>query len=181
MTSDIWSFQPENAFQWIIAFCLFEIPMALFYWNISKKGDFVRKWYRGDFINIWNVLLQDAVYVIVGIIIAMYLLSLFHQQFQVPKTLFTFLAVFIAVQIIGDLTFASILLRIPSAYTNKWVQFFKDYIRGSQWYALFGDTLYVIAWTLTYYLLSVYIQPSFSLQVAILCTFFFLASAYSIR
>lgn len=181
MKTDIWSFTPEHLFQWVVAFALFEIPMALFYWNISSPNDNVRTWYKGDYINIWNVILQDAVYVILGIIITVALLSFLHHKYGIQKSLMSFLLLFIAVQIVGDLTFATLMLRIPKSYSTKWVSFFQNYINTSSWYALFGDTLYIIAWTLTYYILSKHIQPTFSQQIAVLCTFLFLVSAYSVR
>ena len=71
-----------NLLNWITAFVIFEIPLALFFIKISKnkKNTTVTNWYSGENINIFNVLIQDATYAFCGIIIALnlfkYLVSL---------------------------------------------------------------------------------------------------------
>ena len=51
----MYNFTPSNLINWITSFCIFEIPLALFYLSISKKTDTVTDWYSGKTINIWNV------------------------------------------------------------------------------------------------------------------------------
>ena len=59
----MYNFNSNALLNWITAFAIFEIPMALFYLSISKKNDMVTDWYSGKTINIWNVVAQDALYV----------------------------------------------------------------------------------------------------------------------
>ena len=65
----MYEFNSEALLNWITAFAIFEIPMAYFYLSISGKNDMVTDWYSGNTINIWNVIAQDSLYVICGIII----------------------------------------------------------------------------------------------------------------
>lgn len=174
--NSLWDFNQKNLLNWIIAFCIFEIPLALFYWNISSKGDMVRSWYRGKDINIWNVIVQDSTYVLCAIIIVTTLL----EKLKIDKNFTNFLLLFILVQWIGDSLFALIISKIPVKYSSKWVNFFKRYIEKSGINALIGDTLYIIVWTITYYFVSKYIK-SFSLQMFIIFFFLFLVSAYSVK
>ena len=59
-------------------------------------------------------------------------------------------------------------------------QDFQNYIKKSGLYALFGDTLYIIAWASSFYLVANYIK-SFDIRIFIVSLFFFLVSAYSVR
>ena len=65
----------SNLLNWITAFALFEIPMAFFYLSITNKNDTVQDWYSNKTINIWNVMIQDSVYVICGIVITCVLIN----------------------------------------------------------------------------------------------------------
>ena len=79
-----------------------------------------------------------------------------------------------------DISFASIISAWPEKYSSKWIQFFKRYINKSKYNALFGDTLYVIAWSISFYFVEKYIK-SFSLKIFIISLFLFLTSAYSVK
>ena len=91
-----------------------------------------------------------------------------------------FVLLFIFVQIVGDLTFALIITTWPKKYSTKWINYFKNYIKKAGYSALFGDTLYVIMWSLTYYLVSKYIKQ-FKVKIFIISFFLFLVSAYSVN
>ena len=67
---------PESTLDWLTAFCIFEIPLALFFLSIASENDTVTDWYSGKTINIWNVIAQDFLYVLCGIIIT------YHCFFQ---------------------------------------------------------------------------------------------------
>ena len=56
-------------------------------------------------------------------------------------------------EIVGDLTFYSIISNIPKQYDNKWVKFFKNYGKTSGLYAVVGDSLYILVWTIIAYLI----------------------------
>ena len=71
----LYNFSPKNLLNWITAFTIFEIPLAYFYLSISKKTDTVTDWYSGKTINIWNVIVQDMLYGLCGVILALYLLT----------------------------------------------------------------------------------------------------------
>lgn len=172
----IWDFNKKNLLNWLVAFCIFEIPLAYFYWSISSDNDMVRTWYRGKEISIWNVIVQDAVYVLCGIIIVSFIID----KYDFDKTFQNFLLLFLGVQLIGDSLFALTISKIPVEYSTKWVNFFKKYINKSGANALIGDALYVTVWTITYYFVSEYIN-SFSLKMFIIFLFLFLVSAYSVR
>ena len=73
----MWELNFNTLLNWITAFTLFEIPLALFYYFISNKGDVVRDWYSNKTINIWNILAQDFFYAFCVIIIALNLFNYF--------------------------------------------------------------------------------------------------------
>ena len=64
---------------------------------------------------------------------------------------------FLTVQIIGDLIFAFIISIIPNV-NNTWIKFFKRYVRKGSLAPLFGDSLYIIAWTLAFIFVNMYIK-----------------------
>lgn len=177
---DLYTFNNSNLLNWFTAFAIFEIPMALFYYKISKSNDTVRDWYSGKNINIWNVLIQDALYVICGIIISLRLFKYLVINNIVPKLFYIFIFCFIFVQILGDILFSIIIKNWPNKYSNYWIIYFKNYIKKSGFNALFGDTLYIIIWSITFYLVSKYINH-FDIKIFIISLFIFIVSAYSIK
>ncbi len=176
----LYTFDSNNLLNWITAFAIFEIPMALFYLSISKKTDKVTNWYSGKNINIWNVIVQDALYVICGIILSLRLFNYLVSSKIISSRFVYFMLCFIIVQILGDLLFALIIKNWQPKYSTYWINYFKDYINNSGYYALFGDTLYIIAWSLTFYFVANYIKL-FDIKIFIISLFFFLVSAYSVQ
>lgn len=176
----IYDFNSNNLLNWITAFAIFEIPMSLFYLSISSKDDTITNWYSGKDINIWNVIAQDSLYVICGIIIALRIFNYLTDKKIVNKNFLIFMLVFIGVQLVGDLLFSLIITSWPNKYKTYWINYFQNYIKKSGLYALFGDTLYIIAWASSFYLVANYIK-SFDIRIFIVSLFFFLVSAYSVR
>ena len=124
----MYDFTPTSLLNWITAFCLFEIPMAKFYLSISGKNDMVTDWYSGKTINIWNVIAQDSLYVICGIILTLRLFNYLVNKKLISRNYFYFILTFIAVQLIGDITFATIIKSWPNKFSTKWINYFKTYI-----------------------------------------------------
>ena len=175
----MYDFTPTSLLNWITAFCLFEIPMAKFYLSISGKNDMVTDWYSGKTINIWNVIAQDSLYVICGIILTLRLFNYLVNKKLISRNYFYFILTFIAVQLIGDITFATIIKSWPNKFSTKWINYFKTYINKSGFNALIGDSLYVIAWAMAYYFVANYVKR-FDVKIFIISLFFFLVSAYSV-
>ena len=94
----LYKITPNSVLNWLTAFCLFEIPMAYLFKSISKKNDYVVKWYSGKHINIWNVIAQDMLYAFCGIILAVYLFNYLTAKKIISKNFFLFLIVLIGVQ-----------------------------------------------------------------------------------
>ncbi len=166
-----WDFNPSNLFNWIVAFCIFKIPLTHFYRSISEEGDYARRWFSE--FNIWSVLLQNSTYALCGIILATYLM----EYFKIEKNLINFIFVYIIVQITGDVVLSVLVNQIP--YSSKWTTFFKGYANTSGLNALIGHTLFALTWVITYHYVSEYIE-SFALKAFIVLFFLFLVSAYSI-
>ena len=61
---------------------------------------------------------------------------------------------------------------------SKWLTFFDNYINTASYWALIGDSLYILAWTLSFLFVSYYIKR-FDIKIAIICTFLFFVSSYS--
>ena len=170
----MWQLNYNTLLNWITAFTLFEIPLALFYYFISSKGDIVRNWYSNKTINIWNVLAQDFFYAFCGIIIALKLFS----YFNLSKNIFIFLLIVVGVQITGDSLFALTIYNWPKKYDTRWTKYFKNYIEKAGLNALIGDAIYVITWTLTYLFVTKNLV-SFDNKIFVIFLFLFLVSAYS--
>ena len=117
----MYNFTPSNLINWITSFCIFEIPLALFYLSISKKTDTVTDWYSGKTINIWNVVLQDLLYGLCGVIIALSLFNYLVSKKILKKNFLLFLIVLVGVQLTGDLLFANTIINWPSKYSTKWI------------------------------------------------------------
>ena len=177
---DLYTLNPSNLFHWIVAFALFEIPMAYTYVKLLDGGESVTDWYSGKNINIWNVMIQDSVYVIVGIIIALRLLDFVNRNYSIRKNAYTFFLTFLGVQLLGDTTFAIIIKSLSKSTISrsKWLTFFDNYINTAGYWALIGDSLYILAWTLSFLFVSYYIKR-FDIKIAIICTFLFFVSIYS--
>ena len=177
---NLYSFDSANLLNWITAFAIFEIPMALFYVSISRKKDKVTNWYSGKDINIWNVIAQDALYVICGIILTLRLFNYLVSLQIIPQLFIYFISCFVFIQLLGDSLFATIIKLWPNAYSSYWIDYFKNYINKAGFNALFGDSLYIIAWSLAFYFVANYIKQ-FDIKIFIICLFLFLASAYSVQ
>ena len=176
----MYNFTPSNLINWITSFCIFEIPLALFYLSISKKTDTVTDWYSGKTINIWNVVLQDLLYGLCGVIIALSLFNYLVSKKILKKNFLLFLIVLVGVQLTGDLLFANTIINWPSKYSTKWINYFKTYIKKSKFNALIGDSIWIISWALSFYFVTNYIQ-NYNTKIFIISLFFFLVSAYSVR
>ena len=82
----MWNFSLNQMFNWIVAFCIMEIPMAFFYKSITKKNSNVHYWYSGKDINAWNVIAGDLFYVLCAILIVYGLM----EYFKIEKTFSTY-------------------------------------------------------------------------------------------
>ena len=176
----LYTFNSTNLLNWITAFAIFEIPMAFFYLSISKKNNKVHNWYSGKNINIWNVIAQDSLYVICGIVLALRLFNYLVSLKIIPQLFIYFILCFVFVQLLGDSIFAIIIKNWPKNHSTYWINYFRDYIDKAKFNALFGDSLYVIAWSLAFYFVANYIKM-FDIKIFIICLFLFLVSIYSVQ
>ena len=170
MNNNLTKFSLQNILIWVTAFSIMEFPMRYFYLNIVG-GDNVEKWYNFKDFNIYNVIAGDLFYVLVGIIISY---RIYNYLFKDEDNILKFFAVFLVVQIIGDLTFYTIVSNVPSQYDNKWTKFFKTYGKTSGLYAVVGDSIYIAIWTLVAYLIR---NVALDVLLAIVFTFLFIVSA----
>lgn len=170
MKNNLTKFSLNNILVWIVAFCIMEFPMRYFYLYIVG-GDNVKKWYNFKDFNIYNVIAGDLFYVLVGIIISY---KIYKYLFKNEDNIIKFFIIFLVVQIVGDLTFYTIISNLPSKYDNKWVKFFKNYGKTAGLYAIIGDSIYILVWTIIAYLIRNF---ALDLLLSILFTFLFIVSA----
>jgi len=170
MKNNLTKFSLNNILVWIVAFCIMEFPMRYFYLNIVG-GNNVKKWYNFKDFNIYNVIAGDLFYVLVGIIISY---KIYKYLFKNEDNIIKFFIIFLVVQIVGDLTFYTIVSNLPSKYDNKWVKFFKNYGKTAGLYAVIGDSIYILVWTIIAYLIRNF---ALDLLLSILFTFLFIVSA----
>ena len=176
---DLYKLNSFNLLNWITAFTIFEIPLAFFF-IIFTKTDTVRNWYSGKNISIFNVLIQDACYAFCGIIIALNLFNYLTSLNIINKNYFIFIALLVCIQLIGDTIFALIIKNWSNKYSSYWINYFKNYISKVGVYALIGDSIWIISWAITYYIVSTYLK-SYDIKIFIISLFLFLASAYSVQ
>ena len=168
--NNLTKFSLHNILVWIVAFTIIEFPMRYFFLNIVG-GENTKKWYDFKHFNIYNVIAGDLFYVLIGIIISY---RIYNYYFKNENNIIKFFIIFLIVQIIGDLTFYTIISNVPNKYDNKWTKFFKNYGKTAGLYAVIGDSLYIAVWTLIAFLIK-----NFSLDIllSILFTFMFIVSA----
>ena len=168
--NNLTKFSLQNILIWVVAFCIMEFPMRYFYLNVFG-GTNIRKWYDFKHFNIYNVIIGDLFYVLIGIIITY---RIYEYFFKNEENIFKFFAIFLAVQLIGDLTFYQIISNIPTKYTNKWTKFFKNYGATAGLNAVLGDSIYILIWTIIAYLIK---NMALDILLSILFLFLFIVSA----
>lgn len=168
--NELTKFSLQNILIWITAFCIMEFPMRYFYLNIIT-GENVKKWYNFKDFSVYNVIAGDLFYVLVGIIISY---RLYDHFFKGEENIYKFFGIFLMVQIIGDLTFYTIVSNIPKQYDTKWIKFFKNYGKTSGLNAVVGDSIYIAIWTLVAYSIR---NLALDILLAIIFTFLFIVSA----
>jgi hypothetical protein len=168
--NELTKFSLQNILIWITAFCIMEFPMRYFYLNIIT-GENVKKWYNFKDFSVYNVIAGDLFYVLVGIIISY---RLYDHFFKGEENIYKFFGIFLMVQIIGDLTFYTIVSNIPKQYDTKWIKFFKNYGKTSGLNAVVGDSIYIAIWTLVAYSIR---NLALDILLAIVFTFLFIVSA----
>ena len=168
--TDLTKLTKHNVLIWIVAFCIMQFPMRYIYLNIVK-GENVKIWYNFKKFNIYNVFTADLFYMLAGLMIAY---RIYNHFLKNEDNIYKFFAIFLVVQIIGDLTFYTFISNIPAEYDTKWIKFFKNYGKNSGLNALFGDSIYILVWAITAYSIR-----NFSLDALlfILFTFIFIVSA----
>jgi hypothetical protein len=168
--NELTKFSLQNILIWITAFCIMEFPMRYFYLNIIT-GENVKKWYNFKDFSVYNVIAGDLFYVLVGIIISY---RLYEHFFKGEENIYKFFGIFLMVQIIGDLTFYTIVSNIPKKYDTKWIKFFKNYGKSSGLNAVVGDSIYIAIWTLVAYSIR---NLALDILLSIVFTFLFIVSA----
>lgn len=173
---DITHFSPQAIGVWIIAFFVMEFPMRYIYLNIAG-GPFLTRWYGFREFSPYNIIIGDLFYMLVGLIIA------YRIHAYVCKDMIGFwprfaslFGIFWLVQMSGDLLFYNIIRVIPNGSKNKWIKFFIDYGNEAKLGAVFGDSLYILVWSLT--VCVVRFLPV-DIQFAIFFTFIFILSIYA--
>ena len=166
--NDITHFSMLNILIWIVSFFLMEFPMRSIY--LSMGGESLTKWYGFREFNIYNVIIGDLFYVLVGVIIAYRTYKYFFGE---ERNIVKFFLTFWVIQMIGDLTFYLIISGLPKSMNNKWIQFFKNYGKTSGLNAVFGDSIYILVWLLTAYLIK---DLKIDILLAILFAYIFICS-----
>ena len=163
--NNLTKFNLHNILVWIVAFAIIEFPMRYFFLNIIG-GENTKKWYDFKHFNIYNVIAGDLFYVLIGIIISY---RIYNYYFKNENNIIKFFIIFLIVQIIGDLTFYTIISNVPNKYDNKWTKFFKNYGKTAGLYAVIGDSLYIAVWTLIAFLIKIFHSIFFSQFYLHLC------------
>lgn len=148
---DITRFSLETIAVWIVAFFIIEFPIREIYVNMGENG-FFQRWYGFKEFNPITVIVTDAFYFIIAILISYRIHEYFFKDIiGFEKRFLYFFFILLIVQNIIGIIFYYILVSLPQNYRNKWVKFFIDYGNNAKINALFSDSIYILAWTIAAY------------------------------
>lgn len=148
--TDLTHFSVQTIFVWIVGFLIMEFPMRYIYLNIENNEQ-LKIWYDFEHFNIYNVIIADLFYMLVGLIIAF---RIYYALFGKDINIFKFFAVFWIVQMVGDVCFYLVVSNLPEDKQNKWTRFFTNYGRVAGINAVLGDSIYILVWTLTTFMIK---------------------------
>ena len=159
---------------WMVAFFVMEFAMRYVYLNLVG-GENLEKWYGFRDFNPYNVVIGDMFYTVIGLIIAYRIHSHFFSDVKDPVIKFILLfVIFWIVQMTGDLLFYQIVKRINTE--NHWINFFQNYGKTAKLNAVFGDSIYILVWAITVYLIK---DLPNDVLLAISLLFIFIISIFS--
>jgi hypothetical protein len=177
----LYRFHPMVLFYWTVAFAVWEwLFVAVSLKMFPDVGTF-QEYYRK--LPSWVPISGDYLYSTLIFLSAQWVFAWMTPFVaSVPTlaavpSLVLFAFLFIALQWVYDLLWATLVLALP-AETSRYIHFFQRYIRQVGFSAAIGDSLYLLAWLAVAWLLLTYVPISVALYLLIAALFFWLVFRY---
>lgn len=152
---NIFRFSADNLLAWTSAYAIWE-PISYYVFPAIFKAATTQEYYSRKAFNFGQVAFGDYIYSTILFLIAQYVITAWFGV-SAPVNWSEWikrLATFLGIQWAGDLTFYGIVKNIPSAYTNRYIDFFQRYGKDVGIGAPIGDSLYGIVWFLIMQLIT---------------------------
>lgn len=169
---ELYRFSLETLFYWLVAFSIYEWVTIYIIVTVSKmRGTKTPVEYYQQLPS-WVAVSGDFIYS-TAIFITSQLLFRWVEpiaiRYAMPK-LPAFFILFLIVQWIFDLTFAQIVLHLPSTF-SKYVSYFQRYIKEVTFSAAIADSIWGIGWLLFTLLLMKYVSMPIAMLILVLSLF----------
>ena len=171
---EIYKFSPIVLFYWLTAFSVYEWAISWVIVSFSKNRLKTPIEYYRDLPS-WVAVSGDFIYTTTILLTAQFLfrwIEPYAIAWTVPK-IGAFIALIVIVQWVFDLTFAQIVLSLPSNF-SKYVNYFQRYIREVTFGAAISDSIWLIGWILLTILFLKYMPLHLAMFVVTLSAFVWL-------
>jgi len=168
---EVYNFSIQTLYYWLVAFSLWEAVFVVIFPKINK-GKSIFEYYRK--LPSWIPISGDFLYSTLIFIAAQ---GIFGYINPINYKLPIFAFIFVALQWIFDLTYSSIILRLPST-TSQYINFFQRYIKEVGFGAAIGDSIYLLIWLFVTWLLLKYVPINIATFILIFMLFIWLVIGY---
>jgi hypothetical protein len=174
-------FHPMVLFYWTVAFAIWEWFIFTVSPSILYKSKPYQEYYRK--LPSWVPVFGDYLYSTLIFLttqwvfawMAPFVASVPTLSAVPPLVLFAFL--FVGLQWVYDILWATIVLRLP-ATTSRYIDFFQRYIRQTGFAAAIGDSVYLLAWLAVAWLLIRYVPLMGAIYILVAALFLWLVIGY---
>ena len=171
---DLTTFSPETLFYWLVAFSVYEwmsiyVILAFSRNRLTTPEEYYRK------LPSWVAVSGDFIYTTAIFLTAQLLfkwIAPLASRYGVNK-LVAFILLAVVVQWVYDLTFAQIVLGLPSGF-SKYVSYFQRYIKEVTIGAAISDSIWMVGWLLVTLVMIKYVPLHIATLISVLSLFIWL-------
>lgn len=171
----LYRFHPMILVYWTVAFAIWEwLFVAIsprIFTNIPTYQEYYRK------MPSWVPVSGDYLYSTLIFLTAQWVFPWVAPKTPTVPPLVLFALIFVGLQWVYDLLWATLVLWLPSD-TSRYIAFFQRYIRQAGFNAAIGDSIYILAWLAIAWLLLRYVPLSVALYILLAALFLWLVVRY---
>lgn len=168
---ELYRFSLQTLFYWLVAFSIYEWVAIYVILMFSKNRLRTPVEYYKDLPS-WVAVSGDFIYTTAILLTAQFIfrwIQPFVIRYSIPK-LVAFIMLAVIVQWVFDLTFAQIVLRLPSGF-SKYVNYFQRYIGEVTFGAAISDSIWMIGWLLLTVVFMKYVSMPLAMLILVLSLF----------
>jgi hypothetical protein len=169
--ADLTTFSLTTLFYWTVAFTIVEVFTIFLAQYTTRKT--IAEYYRD--LPKWVSVSGDYVYSTLIFLTALWVFSYVRRNPSFSAIPW-FFVIFVITQWIFDITYATIINRLPS-YT-RYIDFFQRYIREVGFIAAIYDTVYNVIWLLILWFMLTYVPFKLALFILFFMIFIWIVWAY---